>query len=271
LNQPDQQQTAIVLPLYKERLLLEEQISLNHLLNFLGDYEKFLLVPKNTSVNLSGFRTIKLDEKHFRSRGSYSKLLLSKDFYRYFVDYKYLLIYQLDCLVFSDQLIDFCQLDFDYIGAPLFRDKMDPSKGFSRAGNGGLSLRRVNAFLNVLNSLHIPSWREFFSYPMPDLHKFPWPYRWLKKLRVFRDVRRGVKWYTQHYSLNEDLFWSDRAKLFYPDFKIAPVDVALRFAFEAHPRYCFEKNNHQLPFGCHAWAKWDREFWEPFLTEYELV
>ena len=60
-------------------------------------------------------------------------------------------------------------------------------------------------------------------------------------------------------------FWSDRAIYFYPEFKIATIDLALKFSFERFPRYCFERNHYHLPFGCHAWHKWDRSFWEPYL------
>jgi hypothetical protein len=78
-------------------------------------------------------------------------------------------------------------------------------------------------------------------------------------------VRRGVKWYTTNYALNEDRFWSDRALFFNPNFRVAPVSTGLQFSFERHPRYCFEQNGHKLPFGCHAWGKWDRAFWETYL------
>ena len=40
---------------------------------------------------------------------------------------------------------------------------------------------------------------------------------------------------------------------------------ALEFSFELAPRYCFMMNGRRLPFGCHAWFRYDREFWEPFL------
>jgi hypothetical protein len=46
---------------------------------------------------------------------------------------------------------------------------------------------------------------------------------------------------------------------------IAPLEVALRFAFEANPRICYEMNNYEIPFGCHAWEKYDKEFWLPYL------
>jgi hypothetical protein len=31
------------------------------------------------------------------------------------------------------------------------------------------------------------------------------------------------------------------------------------------PRLCFELNGRKLPFGCHAWQRYDRGFWEPYL------
>ena len=61
----------------------------------------------------------------------------------------------MDCLVLSSSILKWCSLDYDYIGAPLFKDNDKPEKGVSFGGNGGLSLRRVSGFLNVLNSKNI--------------------------------------------------------------------------------------------------------------------
>ena len=78
---------------------------------------------------------------------------------------------------------------------------------------------------------------------------------------MVKEARKGINWYSNNYSLNEDLFWSQRAKLFCPDFKIAPVELAIEFAFEANPRYCYKLINKKLPFGAHAWERYDKEFW----------
>ena len=40
---------------------------------------------------------------------------------------------------------------------------------------------------------------------------------------------------------------------------------------EVSPRLCFERNHRQLPFGCHAWARYDGAFWEPHLLKESLA
>jgi hypothetical protein len=261
---------AIVVPIYKKEIAREESISLKHLIHFIGQHDKYFVVPKRLETNRDGFAIKTFDNRFFTSAAAYSSLLLSRELYETFSEYKYILVYQLDCLVFSDELEAWCETDLDYIGAPWFRSKTDPAEGFSRVGNGGLSLRKVKSFLAVIDSQKcfgkpVSHWGDFFSNSLDDIQSLPMPQRYLKKLKVVREIRKGAQWYTSRYSLNEDRFWSDRAKLFYPDFKVAPTEVAVRFSFERFPRYCFEKNSHQLPFGCHAWSKYDRAFWEPYL------
>ena len=63
----------------------------------------------------------------------------------------------------------------------------------------------------------------------------------------------------------EDKFWSSDAPRLLPGFRIPPPKVAVGFAFETHPRFCFERNGGRLPFGAIAWAFHDRAFWEPHL------
>ena len=256
---------AIVIPIYQKTFTESELLSIKQLSIFNRKVDIIIVTPKGITVaTIERFnKEIKFDKKYFQTNSTYSKLLLSKEFYFCFKEYQYILIYQLDCLVFSSNLSDWCNLGYDYIGAPLFQNKNNPKSGFSRVGNGGLSLRRVDSFLKVLNSDKALSWQQFIKEPLSD-RPF-WDIK--KRISVFRQVRIGIKWYSKLYSLNEDLFWSDRAKLFYPDFKIAPIDIGLKFAFEAHPQYCYEKNNFSLPFGAHAWGKWDKAFWLEKLKE----
>ena len=70
----------------------------------------------------------------------------------------------------------------------------------------------------------------------------------------------------KRWKYNEDDFWSglldkSRYALSKPD----PVE-AIRFAFERFPSELYELNHHQLPFGCHAWKKYQYDsFWSEFI------
>lgn len=69
---------------------------------------------------------------------------------------------------------------------------------------------------------------------------------------------------------NEDLFWGSRNS---QEFKVASVDVAMRFAFERPVRVLYERNGFELPFGCHAWMKYDFDFYRNYMVAdgyYEL-
>jgi len=260
---------AILIPRYRERLTQDEEISLNHFQHFLSGFETIVIKPHCLQLSSAKYPSVDFPNHFFTDIPAYSRLLLTPSFYERFIDYDFILIYQLDALVFSNDLLQFCQQGYDYIGAPIFqRYKQEPI--FSRVGNGGLSLRRVRAFLEVLNSTRytqekVPILKQFFTASIPDLDEWPIARRWRKKLQILRSVRAGVEAYTQGYTMNEDLFWSDRARLFDPNFRIAPLRTALQFSFDKHPRFCYKHNDRQLPFGCHAWAKWDRAFWEKII------
>ena len=259
---------AVVVSMYKEQLSTEEQISFKHLVHFLDRYDKYLTIPENLHLDYPGFKVKCFNSRFFKSIASYSKLLLSRQFYEAFIEYEYILIYQLDCLVFSDELIQWCDTGLDYIGAPWLKSGSRPYEGFSQVGNGGLSLRKIESFLKVIDSPRYfvvepeEYWQDFYA-SKPKYGQYWDPLRKLRRrLRYF-----NARWRMSRYPKNEDYFWSREAEMFYPDFKVAPIEVGLRFSFERAPRFCFEQNNHRLPFGCHAWSKYDRDFWKPYLLK----
>ena len=220
---------AVVIPIYKSQWDERETIALKQALNVLSKYDIIAVLPENLVLKESGFsKAERFADSYFTGIESYNKLMLSADFYRRFLPYEYILIYQLDAFVFSDKLLYFCDLDFDYIGAPwlhgMFHYK-DDTHVVWYVGNGGLSLRKVNSFLRVIEKIN------------------PLEGDWIK---------------------NEDLFFSS---LVNENFRVAPVDIALQFAFERQVKKCFEMNHHQLPFGCHAWERYDAEFWKPYMED----
>jgi hypothetical protein len=268
---PEKRKTRIatVTPVYRKALTPDEQISLHHLRHFLANYENVFVAPGDLFLNVPGFHIQRFPKRYFASVAAYNRLLLSRRFYEAFSDYDYILIYQLDCLVFSSDLDFWCDLGWDYIGAPWFTgfaNRHSPQSPFWAVGNGGFSLRKVSSFLKVFDSKEI--WIGSEKYLGEGYASKLWHSRVahrskyiLKKIGFTNDVC----WHLKRRESNEDIFWGMDASHFKPDFRVAPLDVALSFAFEKDPRYCFERNGRRLPFGCHAWAKCDKAFWQPYL------
>jgi hypothetical protein len=71
----------------------------------------------------------------------------------------------------------------------------------------------------------------------------------------------------KRYAYNEDVFWGIEAGKFDRFFKVAPAEQALLFSFEVSPRWSLVKTGGKLPFGCHAWGRYDRTFWEQVLSD----
>jgi hypothetical protein len=258
---------AIAVPLSTRSVLHEdEQISLRHLTHYLAEYDKFLIHPSSVRLRLAGFDRKPFDDRYFGSVAANTQMMLSQRFYEAFSDYEFVLIYHFDALVFNDDLVSWCQRGYDYLGAPWLTSLQYPERGFCGVGNGGFSLRRVASMLKVIRSESLtarPSdyWNKYFAHKSRAMRALNWPRYLLKHLRWRNNVRHEIR----SGQFNEDVFWARRAVHYCHDFKIAPVDVALQFAFECAPRVCFARNNNNLPFGCHAWPRYDREFWEPYL------
>jgi hypothetical protein len=179
--------------------------------------------------------------EYFAGIKGYNRLMMSAEFYESFLDYRYILIYQLDAFVFSDSLAGWCAQGYDYIGAPWVgvdwaetcKDDLPAwyrHRGLRKllrreellVGNGGLSLRKVRSFLRAVRLLR----------------------------------RQAGRW-----RYNEDAFWAILVPIYNPFFRIPPVSLARRFAIELHPEESYFRNGETLPFGCHAWEKYDPEFW----------
>lgn len=272
---------AVVTPVVKLPLSIDEEISLRHLRKHLHPFDRYVIGPQELPAEFSDFRLVRFPARFFFDRFGYNRLLLREEFYREFVKYEYILIYQLDCLVFASNLEDWCRKGWDYAGAPWLRDTEDATKGFSLVGNGGLSLRNVRRAIEVLTSKRLmedPRARGLETGPRSRIlyGRFEsWPL--LRRMLVAGKTllhrwgyHNNVRWVvrdTVRTDRHEDHFWAYDAGKFVKQFRIPSPQEALEFSFELAPRYCFEMNGARLPFGCHAWFRYDRDFWEPFLLK----
>lgn len=273
---------AVIIPLRANPVLsAEETISLRHAQHYLSAYDVFLLVPDGTAPGIHGCRLAHAPARFFGSAAAHARLLSSASFYRRFRDYRMLLFYHLDSLIFSSDLERWLEMPFDYIGAPWMRCPDSPWVKKNRVGNGGFALLRVESALRVLRARHLaeprtwlldafthhvsPAWRrrlERIEATMaappakPALHQ--------RIARTLMEEWRATETPAPNHR-NNDVFWSDFAPLYDPDFRVAPFSEGLSFAYEVSPGECHRLNHRRLPLGCHAWHRYDRSFWEPHL------
>ena len=239
---------AVVVPTHRFPLAADEQLAIRHLRAHLGEFDRYMIGPAAPPTEFSDFALAPAPANNYVDRPTYNHLLMTKPFYEAFAGYEYILIYQLDCLVFSNTLEAWCRKGYDYIGSPWFNRwhqfqseqseyAEDIVDGLGTVGNGGFSLRKVDTALAVLAATERSQHYEL-----------------RRTIAVPPEMR-----------LYEDQFWSFQAPALVDTFRIPKAREALQFSFENQPRYCYRENGYRLPFGCHGWNAWDREFWQPFL------
>ncbi|MCX8495478.1 MAG: DUF5672 family protein [Akkermansiaceae bacterium] len=265
---------AVVVPWSdREQFTADEEISIRHLLYYLGGHDKYLLVPRGSGMLKSGFQVVRLAKRYFGSPSSHDRLLYKIWFYKKFLAYEFILFYHLDSLVLEDNILKWCSGDFDFIGPPWIKCEDSPWVEVPRVGNGGFSMLRVSRAIEVLTSRYrvepatlIHEWfGEFCPMWVVDvLTMFRGNSRWFRvKDRLLE------KWNESRcptsYGRGNDQFWADKAVKYVSKFRVATLEEGLRFGFEVSPQTCYEMAGNQMPFGCHAWVKYDREFWQPHL------
>ena len=234
----DKKDIVIVVPVYKEIIEVTERLSLEQLFRVLGDYDIIFAAPermKGFAIE-QGYKVVTFEDRYFVSTESYSQLLLSDDFYARFASYEYMLIYQLDAFVFRDELLEFCKLGYDYIGAPAPTSILGWGKIKANVGNGGFSLRKISSARYVIGQKNL----------------------------ICDD--RNLLMLINRY---EDLFFSYCGKRSDIKFNVPSVNEALKFAVDEDVKHVFRRMNREnLPFGCHGWSRYQMyPFWKQFLTD----
>lgn len=260
---------TVLIPVYKTNLSTEETLSLKQCFKILSRYDIRLVCPTTldtTAYNNAIGKDIKAERFEpifFDGIKGYNNLMTNRKFYKRFESFEYMLIYQLDAWVFTDKLTEWCEKGYDYIGAPWFElhKTHEEGYGFWCCGNGGLSLRRVQAFLRVTNpNTKLLPYREIFKTYFLSFRT------WKKGLKVlFRE--NNLRWFKKKHSyLWEDTYFCyglDETSL---RLKRPAPEEAAQFSFECSPAYLYSFIGNRLPFGCHAWKKYQyEEFWSKFI------
>lgn len=256
-----QETNAVVLiPVYKEELSSDEKSSLQQALRILSRHDIRFVCPNGLDMShydkIIGYSLPKerFDSKFFKGIEGYNNLMTDVSFYRRFKSYEYMLIYQLDAWVFSDQLVAWCKKGYDYVGAPWFEAHRTHEEGYPlwTCGNGGLSLRRISKFIEVTNP-RTPIQQE------------------KNIVKSMLDAMLGRNNMAQ-YRKRHAYLWEDTYFCYGLDgtphemYRPTPEEAA-KFSFECSPKYLYSLIGSKLPFGCHAWRKFQYEdFWTKYIN-----
>ena len=241
---------CIVVPAYKEHLDTMSTIALQSLADRTNLYEHtYLVVPEGLNVDeyqkiFKNIKILEFNKAYFINIYTYTQLCLSYDVYATFAKYDYMLLYQLDCYLFRDEIQQFVNMGYDYIGAPIFSIKAGwktCKKNQPAIGNGGLSLRKINKFMELTN---------------PD-GKFRRTYMLSQK--IISSV------------IVEDIYFCDtlprlyNVKLYRPS-----IDIVLQFSWDQSVEYIdallHNANLFKIPMGAHAINK-SVDYWKQYIPE----
>jgi hypothetical protein len=219
----------------------------------LGAYRELLPSASDLRVKPQWMASIK----------AYNQMMISPLVFNALAGFTHMILHEPDAIVLRDEIDYWCSQPFDYIGAPWFQGWKDPTPDAPTigVGNSGFSFYRLATSRRVT-----VSWRRWYPYSSvaKDL---------IQGLSGDRDrLRRGLiglgsggllrgahKLFDEHC----DIFWSFIVPKLDTTFRIPPADIAVQFAWEVLPSRCMKMCRGRLPFGIHAWARYDYEFLRP--------
>jgi hypothetical protein len=256
----------VVIPVYQSHFNELERCSFDNTCSMLSDYPIVVVKPQQIQLDelhaerFPNVETIDVSDEWLGTKNGiqgYNRMMLSAQFYELFLDTEYIFICHLDAWIFSDQLRQWCDKDYDLLAPtwplpPRFShfpfkqwlqlkqrltpaDKVERFRTFNKIGNGGFSLRRVDVFLDACKA-------------------------YASEIEQFNGQN--------HPLYNEDIFWA----LVPQQLRRATVSDAISFGFDVKPELCYRLNGHQLPMGCHGFHKpLYRKFWSQFIPALNKV
>ncbi|WP_443945485.1 DUF5672 family protein [Pedobacter sp. AW1-32] len=262
---------CVIIPIYSDQIKPYEGISMDQCFRILGQHQIYFILPQRLETFIKQNKYVKegkakyktFNDNFFKDIPSYNRLMKFSGLYRSFLHYDFMLIHQLDAFVFRDELLEWCKRGYDNIGAPLFEghDFATADSPLVSLGNGGFCLRNIQTCYKISTTFKkLKFVRTFDDVNRPFYINF---YRYIKHQHIY--IYSG---YPFQPIINEDLFWAEVIPENFPDFKMPTIAEAINFSFEVNPGVLYEITNHKLPFGCHAWWKYDFNFWKSHIEKF---
>ena len=167
-----------------------------------------------------------------------------------------MLLYQLDAWVLEGDIEKFLELNYDYIGAPIFKHNYnkDPEV-IVGGGNGGVTLRKISSALNVLNNTNAYfSAKKYFNIIGNDYNIYKNPIKYIFKRYFSYFIYFNTNASLWPFALQEDVFWSVIIPDLFQKFNVPNLEIASKFSFDLYPSKVYNYSK-CLPLFIHAWEK----------------
>ncbi len=281
---------VVVIPCHKASFSQDELIGVRRVFDVLSSHAIVVLAPASLSSTIRATLSKELGidghalqlhcvpDACLSSIHAYNQLMLSKEFYSSLSQYSHILICQLDAYVFKDSLLDWCDTEWDYIGAPIYYPRSTPygEEHCQCTGAGGFSLRRVSSLIKALDLNPVIFTRQDFqaiSKPFNTKGKLNLLGRLVicSKGRSIRIQSHGGK-LDRAIGINEDVVLGLYLPKHQPWFKVAGYQESASFSIDYHVTAELKARGGELPFGTHAWctSSDNREAWLPYIQEAQL-
>lgn len=276
------ERAIVVIVSHKAHLSHYEIISVRQCLSVLAGYRIQFVCPASLDVTAL-YRTFgkeieirRVKDAWLSSWEAYNHFAMSRQFYRPYLDYEYILIHETDAFVFRDDLEIWMNKEYSYIGAPWVEgySRGRANSPLSGVGNGGFSLRRVPDHLRALSSLRFTKTfaEQYESFAKLNVKgRVRHAFLLLVEHLVYNNFHHSFK--SLHYRLmrlpcNEDVFWGLLAGCCFEWFSVPSPEEAAGFAIELQPERMVALNGGRIPMGAHAWWKYDLNFWRPIIRSH---
>ncbi len=270
---------VVVIPVHKPMPTDWERTSLARCGVVLQGSEIIVLAPESIRLDeyyeiLPSAKELRVKDECMASLRAYNRLMIAAVIFRELQQYSHALIHEPDAIVVDDQLDYWCRQPYDFIGAPWFEGYRGAKSGARPigVGNFGFSLLRVQGCLDALSSN--ARWfsgldlRNAVARSIEDLLGGR-PHEARRRLAcAWQGVGQRGRLANAYeiFPGNCDAFWGLVVPRVANGFRVAPVECAVCFAWEVQPRECAALTGYRLPFGLHAWGKYDPDFVLPLLA-----
>ena len=268
---------VVCIPIYKSELSEYELISIKSHIFKLKSHDIYLLLPSSKIVDIistltknnideSFYRIHKVEDYYLDRIDNYNNLLLNLEFYEFYKSYSHILIAQMDAYTFSDQLIKWCNSDWDYIGAPIYYWNKYSNPYYFCCGDGGFNLRSIKKTIEVLKKNPIIYKFDDFKIESKDYNLKGKVILFFKFLvtkllrkdclkRPFIKSRLDEILRKFYIFINEDVSYGKLLPKYLPCFKVASFDDSIKFSIASKVKETLQILEFQLPFGAHAWCR----------------